>query len=68
MRPLRRRMQIDFPGPLASLNPRHSIGRILTEPLLLHGVVPDRPSAERAARAMLERVSFAVRRFSPQSP
>lgn len=58
MRPLRRRMQMIFQDPMASLNPRHSIGRILTEPLLLHGVVPDRPSAERAARAMLERVSL----------
>ena len=34
-RPLRRRMQMIFQDPMSSLNPRHTIGRILTEPLLL---------------------------------
>ncbi|OQP88153.1 dipeptide/oligopeptide/nickel ABC transporter ATP-binding protein [Rhizobium rhizosphaerae] len=58
MRPLRRRMQMIFQDPMASLNPRHTIGRILTAPLLLHGVVADRAGAERAALAMLERVSL----------
>ena len=33
-RPLRRRMQMIFQDPMSSLNPRHTIGRILTEPVL----------------------------------
>jgi phosphonate C-P lyase system protein PhnK len=58
MRPLRRRMQMIFQDPMASLNPRHSIRQILTEPLFLHGLATDRRDAERQVRAMLDRVSL----------
>jgi peptide/nickel transport system ATP-binding protein len=37
LRPLRRRMQMIFQDPYASLNPRHSVGRIVGEPLRVHG-------------------------------
>jgi ABC-type microcin C transport system duplicated ATPase subunit YejF len=55
MRPLRRRMQMIFQDPMASLNPRHTIRRILVEPLLLHGVAKDVRAAERRVSAILER-------------
>ncbi|MBP1849625.1 ATP-binding cassette domain-containing protein [Rhizobium halophytocola] len=58
MRPLRRRMQMIFQDPMASLNPRHSIGRILTEPLMLHGLAGTREEARSQAAAMLQRVSL----------
>jgi peptide/nickel transport system ATP-binding protein len=38
MRPVRRRMQMVFQDPFSSLNPRHSIGRIVGEPLRTHGI------------------------------
>ena len=38
MRPLRRRMQMIFQDPFASLNPRHSVGRIIGDPLRAHGL------------------------------
>ncbi|MDV2684313.1 dipeptide ABC transporter ATP-binding protein [Alkalihalophilus lindianensis] len=38
MRKLRRDMQIIFQDPYASLNPRHTIERIISEPLLVHGM------------------------------
>jgi ABC-type microcin C transport system duplicated ATPase subunit YejF len=58
MRPLRRRMQMIFQDPMASLNPRHTIRRILVEPLLLHGIAKDAAAAERRVCAILERVTL----------
>src|SRR5919202_845113 len=42
LRPLRRRMQMIFQDPFASLNPRHSVGRIVGEPLRVHGLAGGR--------------------------
>ncbi|WP_275420380.1 ABC transporter ATP-binding protein [Fervidibacillus halotolerans] len=38
MRKTRRDMQMVFQDPFASLNPRHTIEKILTEPLIVHGI------------------------------
>jgi len=38
LRATRRAMQIIFQDPFSSLNPRMTVGQILTEPLLLHGL------------------------------
>ncbi len=58
MRPLRRRMQMIFQDPMASLNPRHTIRRILTGPLLLHGLADDTAEALARVKAVLDRVSL----------
>jgi peptide/nickel transport system ATP-binding protein len=58
MRPLRRRMQMIFQDPMASLNPRHTIRRILTEPVLFHGVAADAAGAARKVAAILDRVGL----------
>ncbi|UCZ53111.1 dipeptide ABC transporter ATP-binding protein [Bacillus shivajii] len=38
MRKMRRDMQIIFQDPYASLNPRHKVEKILSEPLIVHGI------------------------------
>ena len=48
LRPLRRRMQMVFQDPFASLNPRHSVGRIVGEPLRVHGLASRRRVAGSA--------------------
>ena len=40
LRAFRRNAQIIFQDPYASLNPRMTVGQILTEPLVLHDLVP----------------------------
>ena len=47
VRTLRRRMQMVFQDPFASLNPRHSIGRIVGEPMRTHGLASRRETATR---------------------
>jgi peptide/nickel transport system ATP-binding protein len=57
MRPLRRQMQMIFQDPFASLNPRHSIGRIVSEPLKVHGISKRKASGSRV-RELLEVVGL----------
>ncbi|MGH7322266.1 MAG: ABC transporter ATP-binding protein [Candidatus Rokuibacteriota bacterium] len=40
-RPLRRRLQIVFQNPYASLNPRKTVRQIIGQPLVVHGVTDD---------------------------
>src|SRR5204862_473923 len=57
MRPLRRRMQMVFQDPFASLNPRHSVGRIVGEPLRAHGLATRR-NVNARVRELLEVVGL----------
>ncbi len=47
MRKLRRDMQMIFQDPYASLNPRHTVEKIISEPLLVHGLKSDEKRKER---------------------
>jgi peptide/nickel transport system ATP-binding protein len=57
LRPLRRRMQMVFQDPFSSLNPRHSVGRMVGEPLRVHGL-GSRRSIPRRVRELLEIVGL----------
>jgi ABC-type microcin C transport system duplicated ATPase subunit YejF len=60
MRPLRRRIQMIFQDPMASLNPRHTIRRILVEPVLLHGMATDHAEANQRVARVLDRVGLPL--------
>ena len=57
LRRLRRRLQIVFQDPYASLNPRRRIGDTLAEPMKVHGIATERERPERV-RALLAEVGL----------
>lgn len=57
LRLLRRRMQMVFQDPQESLNPRMTVGGIVGEPLLEHGIAKGRALVERVG-ALLESVGL----------
>jgi peptide/nickel transport system ATP-binding protein len=56
--PMRKRIQVVFQNPYASLNPRFTIGQTLTEPMTIHGVGSDAADREARARALLAKVGL----------
>jgi peptide/nickel transport system ATP-binding protein len=60
---MRRRIQIVFQNPYASLNPRFTIGQTLVEPMEIHGIGKDLTEREQRARALLEKVGLDDRAF-----
>jgi oligopeptide/dipeptide ABC transporter ATP-binding protein len=56
---LRRNMQIVFQDPIAALNPRHTIGQLISEPLRVHDLVPKKKRRERVEQ-LLELVGLPV--------
>ncbi|MCU0869444.1 MAG: ATP-binding cassette domain-containing protein [Burkholderiales bacterium] len=57
LRPVRPRMQMIFQDPFASLNPRMTVGRILEEPLIVHGR-GDRDARQARVRWLMDRVGL----------
>jgi len=57
LRLMRRRMQMIFQDPYASLNPRMTVGEIIGEPLIVHGVATPKEVEERV-KDLLKRVGL----------
>lgn len=56
--PFKRRIQIIFQNPYASLNPRFTVGQILLEPMRLHAIGANDAERTGMALALLERVGL----------
>ena len=56
--PWRRRIQIIFQNPYASLNPRFTIGHILTEPMEIHGIGANAQERTDLAFELLQKVGL----------
>lgn len=52
LRAMRRRMQIIFQDPFASLNPRMTVSETLTEPLVLHGLATPSDAGDHVAELL----------------
>jgi len=59
----RRRIQIIFQNPYASLNPRMTVGQILVEPMKIHSIGKDEAERVGMAFALLKRVGLAEQSF-----
>jgi oligopeptide/dipeptide ABC transporter ATP-binding protein len=57
LRPLRRDIQMIFQDPYSSLNPRHTVGKIVGAPYRLQGVEPE-GGVKKAVQAQLELVGL----------
>ena len=60
IRPLRRRLQMVFQDPYASLNPRMTVGDTLAEPLRFHGITTSEPATQARVRELLGTVGLAA--------
>ena len=60
---MRRRIQIVFQNPYASLNPRFTIGQTLVEPMAVHRIGADTAEREERARALLTKVGLGPETF-----
>jgi oligopeptide transport system ATP-binding protein len=64
LRGLRRQMQIIFQDPYASLNPRHSVGSIIGEALIIHRLAKSRRDLENRVVELLETVGLLADHIS----
>jgi peptide/nickel transport system ATP-binding protein len=61
--PYKRRIQIIFQNPYASLNPRFTVGQILMEPMRIHNIGANDSERSEMARQLLEKVGLPAVAF-----
>ena len=64
MRNKRKEMQIIFQDPLASLDPRKTVGQIIEEPLRLHNIISSSRERQKRVLELMETVGLAQRYYS----
>ncbi|CAN5281062.1 hypothetical protein BH18ACT9_BH18ACT9_15540 [soil metagenome] len=63
MRPIRRDIQMIFQDPFSSLNPRHTVGKIIGAPYRLQKVTPE-GGAKKAVQDLLELVGLSPEHYN----
>src|SRR5256714_2803449 len=58
LKAIRREMQMIFQYPYSSLNPRKTVGSIIGEPFVIHGLHRDKGERRRAVQELMERVGL----------
>jgi peptide/nickel transport system ATP-binding protein/oligopeptide transport system ATP-binding protein len=58
IKPLRREMQMIFQDPYSSLNPRRTVGSIISEPFAIHGIETGEGGRKRAVQDLMDRVGL----------
>ena len=58
LKPFRRKMQVVFQDPYASLDPRQSIGSALLEPMKIHRIASSKSEAKKMADELVEKVGL----------
>ncbi|NQZ19084.1 MAG: ABC transporter ATP-binding protein [Bdellovibrionales bacterium] len=61
MRNMRKRMQIIFQDPYASLNPRMTVGSAIIEPMAIHGLWDNKKQRKEKAAELMERVGMEAK-------
>jgi len=56
--PFRRDVQMVFQDPYSSLNPRHTVGSIIGEPFLVHGIARDADERRRRVQELMDLVGL----------
>jgi oligopeptide/dipeptide ABC transporter ATP-binding protein len=64
LKDLRREMQIIFQDPYSSLNPRRTVGSIIAEPLIIHGVDGETGARRDAVQALMEQVGLSPEHYN----
>ena len=64
MRSKRKEMQMIFQDPLASLDPRKTVGQIIEEPLRIHGIIPSAKDRQMRVLELMETVGLAQRYYA----
>jgi oligopeptide/dipeptide ABC transporter ATP-binding protein len=58
IKPLRREMQMIFQDPYSSLNPRRTVGTIISEPFIIHGLHEGKAERKRSVQDLMDRVGL----------
>jgi oligopeptide/dipeptide ABC transporter ATP-binding protein len=58
LKAIRREMQMIFQDPYSSLNPRKTVGSIISEPFVIHKLESDRSKRKRAVQDLMETVGL----------